>query len=83
MGFIEFSCRKGLGDQCFGELAVGFLEEYRVTGDEIDLSGEGWRRHMVWGVKVLADFSKNGRIDRGKTEVEAIHLVPAMQHTLH
>src|SRR5215831_2106307 len=79
---IEFSSRKGLGDQFSGELAVRFLEEYRLTGDEIDMSGQGWRRHMVWGVKVLADFAENGRIGRGKTEVEAIHLVPAMQNTL-
>jgi site-specific recombinase XerD len=79
---IEFSSRKGLGDQFSGELAVRFLEEYRLTGDEIDMSGQGWRRHMVWGVKVLADFAENGSIGRGKTEVEAIHLVPAMQNTL-
>lgn len=79
---IEFSGRKGFGDQFSGELAVHFLEEYRVTGDEMDMSGEGWRRHMVWGVKVLADFAQDGRIDRGKTEVEAIHLVPEMQKTL-
>jgi site-specific recombinase XerD len=79
---IEFSGRKGLGDPFSGELAVHFLEAYRVTGDEIDMSGEGWRRHTVWGVKVLADFAESGRIDRGKTELEAIHLVPAMQKTL-
>jgi site-specific recombinase XerD len=78
---IKFSSRNGLGDQFSGELAVRFLEEYRVT-DGIDMSGEGWRRHMVWGVKVLADFIESGRIDRGKTELEAIHLVPAMQNTL-
>ena len=40
---IEFSGRKGQGDQFSGELAVRFLEEYRVTGDENDMSGEGWR----------------------------------------
>jgi integrase len=79
---MEFSGRKELGDQFSGELAVRFLEEYRVTGDENDMSGEGWRRHMVWGVKVLADFAESGRIDRGKTEVEAIHLVPEMRNTL-
>src|SRR5206468_9158473 len=33
---IEFSCRKGLGDQFSSELAVRFLEEYRLTGDEIE-----------------------------------------------
>src|SRR5207245_1678881 len=64
------------------ELAVRFLEEYRLTGDEIDMSGQGWRKHMVWGVRALADFAENGRIERAFTELEAIHLVPAMQNTL-
>src|SRR5436309_1593444 len=79
---IEFCGRNGLGDQFSGELAVRFLEEYRITADEHDMSGEGWRRHIVWGVKVLADFAESGRMDRGQTEVEAIHLVPAMQNTV-
>ena len=79
---IEFSCRKGLGDQFSSELAVRFLEEYRLTGDEIDMSGQGWRKHVVWGVRALADFAENGRIERAFTELEAIHLVPAMQNTL-
>ena len=48
----------------------------------MDKPGEGWRRHMVWGVKVLADFAKSGHIERAFTELEAIHLVPAMQKTL-
>jgi site-specific recombinase XerD len=37
---------------------------------------------MVFGVKVLADFAEDGRIERAFTEVEAIHLVSAMQNTL-
>ena len=74
---IEFCGRNGLGDQFSGELAVRFLEEYRITGDEHDMSGEGWRRHIVWGGKVLADFAESGRMDRGQTEVEAIHLEKA------
>jgi site-specific recombinase XerD len=79
---IDFSVRTAPGDQFSGELAVRFLEEYRVGDEETDSSGQGWRRHMFWGVKVLADFAKSGRIDRGKTELEAIRLVPAMQKTL-
>lgn len=79
---IEFSVRTAPGDQFSGELAARFLEEYRVGDEETDSSGQGWRRHMFWGVKVLADFAQSGRIDRGKTEIEAIRLVPAMQKTL-
>ena len=79
---IEFSCREGFGDQFSSELAVRFLEEYRLTGDEIEMSGQGWRKHVVWGVRALADFAENGRIERAFTDLEAIHLVPAMQNTL-
>jgi len=79
---IEFSVRTTPGDQFSGELAARFLEEYRVGDEETGSSGQGWRRHMFWGVKVLADFAKSGRIDRGKTELEAIRLIPAMQKTL-
>src|SRR5439155_19374140 len=40
------------------------------------------RKHVVWGVRVLADFAETGRIERGFADVKAIHLVPAMQNTL-
>lgn len=79
---IEFSCRKGLGGQFSGESVARFLEEYRFTGEEIDMSGQGWRKHVVWGVSVLADFAEKGRIERAFTDMEAIHLVPSMQNTL-
>jgi site-specific recombinase XerD len=76
---IEFSKRMELGDQFSGKLAARFVDESRVVDVE---PGEGWRRHMVWSVKTLMDFAENGRINRGLTEVEAIHLTPAMKNTL-
>lgn len=78
---IEFAGRKDFGDAFSGERVARFLEEYRAGGEELG-PGEGWRRHVVWGVKVLADFAKHGHIDRARTEVEAIQLVPVMQRTL-
>ena len=78
---LEFADRKQLGDEFSGELVAKFLDEYHVAGKDLG-PGEGWRRHVVWGVKVLADFAKDGHIDRGRTEVAAIQLVPAMQRTL-
>jgi integrase-like protein/integrase family protein with SAM-like domain len=77
---IEFSRRKELGDEFSADLASRFLEEYRVRDEQVDETG--WRRHMVFAVKVLADFAKNGRIERAITEVQAIHLLPTMQNTL-
>lgn len=79
---IDFSQRQELEDQFSAEVAARFLEEYRVRDEHADKPGEGWRRHMVCGIKVLADFAKNGRIERALTEVQAIHLLPAMQNIL-
>jgi hypothetical protein len=78
---VAFADRKQLGDEFSGELVARFLKEYRVGGEELG-PGEGWRRHLVWSLKVLADFAKDGHIERGRTEVAAIQLVPAMQRTL-
>jgi integrase len=69
------------GSQFAGELAVRFLDEYRVADGEM-VPGEGWRRHIVWSVKTLVDFAENGQINRGITEVGAIHLAPPIQNTL-
>ncbi len=78
---VQFAGRKDFGDAFSEELVVRFLDEYRVGEDELG-PGEGWRRHVVWGVKVLADFARHGHIERAFTEVQAIQLVPAMQKTL-
>ena len=79
---IEFSRQKELGDEFSADLAARFLEEYQVRDVQGDGPGEGWRRHMEFGVKVLADFAKNRRIERAFMEVQAIHLLPTMHNTL-
>jgi site-specific recombinase XerD len=79
---IDFSRRGELGDKFSADLAERFLKEYRLRDEEVDKLGEGWRRHTVFGVRVLSGFAKNGRIERAFTEVEAIHLLPAMQKIL-
>jgi site-specific recombinase XerD len=79
---IEFSDRNDLGHEFSEDLATRFLEEYLVGDQDIERRVQGWRKHVVWGVRVLADFAENGRIERAFTDVKAIHLVPAMQNTL-
>jgi site-specific recombinase XerD len=79
---IEFSDRNELADEFSGDLAMRFLEEYRVSDEKKETPAQSWRKHVVWGVSVLADFAVTGRIERGFADVEAIHLVPAMQNTL-
>jgi site-specific recombinase XerD len=79
---IAFARGKEVGDEFSAELAASFLEEYGVRDGHVDGLGNGWRRHMVIGVKVLADFGENGRIGRVHRDVQAVHLPPAMQNTL-
>ncbi len=79
---IEFSERNELGDEFSEDLATRFLKEYRVGDEERERRGQGWRKHTVWGVSVLVGFAETGRIERAFADVEAIHLVPAMQNTL-
>lgn len=78
---IEYSDRNKLGDEFSEHLAVRFLEEYRV-GEETETADQGWRKHMVWGVALLADLAEKGRIERAFTDLGAIHLDPAMEKTL-
>src|SRR5256885_14758480 len=73
---IEFSNRNELGDEFCGDLGVRFLEEYRVGDEQKERPVQSWRKHVVWGVRVLADFAETGHIERAFAEVEAIHLVP-------
>ena len=79
---IEFSRQKNLGNEFSVDLAARFLEEYRVRDKQVDGPGDGRRRHVAFSVKVLAEFAETGRIQRAVTEVQAIHLIPTMQHTL-
>ena len=78
---IEFADRGDLGDEFSEDLVAQFIEKHRFSGGELG-PGEGWRRHLAWGVRVLANFAKDGRLERGFAEVQTIQLVPAMQNTL-
>jgi hypothetical protein len=79
---IEFSRRNQLEGKFSADLGARFLAEYGVRSEAVDEPGNGWRRHVLFGLKVLADFAQNGRIERAFADIQAIHLHPAMQNTL-
>jgi integrase len=79
---IEFADQNDLGDEFSKDLVARFIEKYDVDGDEPG-PVEGWRQHLVWGIRVLVNFAKDGRLERAFAEAQAIQLVPAMQNTLH
>src|SRR2546429_6507799 len=73
-----FRSRKELGDEFSADLVARFLEEYRVSEEQAVGRGDGWRRHMTFGVKMLADFAKKGRIrsEEHTSELQSrLHLV--------
>jgi hypothetical protein len=79
---IEFSHQRKLGDEFSADLAACFVEEYRMGDEEVDKPGEGWRRHIVLGVKALENFAHHGRIERAVTDTEKILLLPAIEKVL-
>ncbi|MBI1889066.1 MAG: tyrosine-type recombinase/integrase [Burkholderiales bacterium] len=79
---IEFSRQKKLGDEFSGNLAARFVEEYRAGDKQAHKPGEGWWRHIAFGVQVLADFAQYGRIGRARADIEKIHLRPATKKVL-
>jgi hypothetical protein len=79
---IAFAPQQQLGDEFSAPLAARFVEAYRA-GDEAGAQpGEGWRRHIALGVKVLADFAAHGRIAPARTAMGKLQLLPAVQSVL-
>ena len=78
---IEFCNQMKSEEQFSGRVAAQFVEEYATEG--VDHPGEGWRRHIACGVKVLAEFAQHGRIERTRMDLGKVHLLPPMQKALH
>jgi hypothetical protein len=61
---ITFSRQQNSGDEYSEDLAARFLDAYRIRDGEFVAPEGGWRRHIVFGVKVLEDFACDGCIER-------------------
>jgi len=79
---IAFADQEALGGTLSEDLAVRFVEAYRLRADETIEPSEGWRRHVVFGVRVLAAFARDGRIERCRTDVQKVRIPPAMKKPL-
>jgi site-specific recombinase XerD len=79
---IEYCDRNKAREGFSEDLAARFLEEQRA-GEQSETRGQGWRRHIVWGVRMLVDFAEHGSIERAFVSAETIDLVPAMEKTLN
>jgi hypothetical protein len=79
---IAFTHQKALGSAFSEDVAVRFVEAYRVRADETIEPSEGWRRHVVFGIRVLAAFARDGRIERCHTDVQKVQIPSAMKKPL-
>ncbi|MGB5776518.1 MAG: tyrosine-type recombinase/integrase, partial [Sedimenticolaceae bacterium] len=77
-----FAQQEGLGDTFSEDLAVRFVEAYRLRADETIEPSEGWRRHVVYGIRVLAAFARDGHVERCRTDMQKVQIPPAMKKPL-
>lgn len=79
---IEFSVRENLANEYTDNLGARFIDAYRTRNDNNVNSHKGWRRHIVFGVKVLGHFAFDGRIERSRTDMQKIKIPLAMKKPL-
>ena len=72
-----FSREMNLGGEYREDLAARFSDAYRMLDGECLKPSEGWRRHIVSGLKVLGEFAREGCIERLRIDKQNIQ-VPAL-----
>jgi site-specific recombinase XerD len=79
---IAFSRRDDREAECTEELAARFVQAYRIRDGESIAPTDRWRRHVVFAVKVLEEFARDGRIERSRTDTQKVEIPPAMKKPL-
>lgn len=76
---VAFSHEIKLEDKYSEDLATRFSNAYQIREGECLKSGERWRRHVVFGLKALGDFARDGCIERTRTNMRQIQIPALMQ----
>lgn len=79
---VEFARQNDPGDRYSDALAERFVEAWRLRDGEPVGPGEAWRRHVVFTIKVLGDFRRDGRIERSRTDMQKLRIPPKMKKPL-
>lgn len=64
------------------DLALRFEEAFGLRDGEVLVEGQRWRRHLVFGVKVLDDFARTGTICRFVVETTGLRVPVGMHKAL-
>jgi len=78
----DFASAQGLPAEYSRELAVRFEQAYGLRDGEVLKLGQQWRRHLVFGIKVLDDFARTGTITRFAVETTGLRVPVGMHKAL-
>ncbi len=79
---IAFAQQEALGGTFSEDLAGRFVDAYRLCVGETIEPSEGWRRHVVFAIRGLRAFARDGCIERCRTDVQKVQIPPAMKKPL-
>lgn len=78
----DFARAQGLPAEYTRELALRFEQAYGLRDREVLKLGQQWRRHLVFGIKVLDDFARTGTISRFTVETTGLRVPVGMHKAL-
>jgi site-specific recombinase XerD len=78
----DFARAQGLPAEYTRELALRFEQVYGLRDGEVLKLGQRWRRHLVYGIKVLDDFARTGTITRFTVETTGLRVPVGMHKVL-
>lgn len=76
---VAFSQERKLEDKFSEDLAARFCDAYQIREGEYLKPSDSWRRHVVFGLKALGDFARDGCIERPRTNMRQIQIPALMQ----
>jgi len=79
---VAFSREIKLEDKYSEDLATRFSNAYQIREGECLKSGERWRRHVVFSLKALGDFARDGCIERPRINMRQTQIPALMQKPL-
>lgn len=79
---VAFSQERKLEDKFSEDLAARFCDAYQIREGECLKPSDGWRRHVVFGLKALGDYARDGCMERPRTNMQQIQIPALMQKPL-
>lgn len=79
----EFAREQDLGNKYSRSLAMHFEELYGPREGKRLEPAERWRRHLVFGLRILDDYARTGSIMRFVVESSGLRIPQAMQKPMH